>query len=147
MKLIAALAVGFGALAALPAVAQPKIAPSREYSTTPPATLDKNFGLPTFGMPGADLPQQRTQAPKAAPKTDPDFFAPPPQPEAEASGTPDFFSTTSDLTLPKSPRPIPGTASPETPMFTTGQGYSTTPPPAARLETDDTPPGDQAGDQ
>lgn len=139
MRLLAALAVGFGAMTVLPAWAQPKIAPSREYSTTPPAGLDKNFGLPTFGMPGADLPQQRTQAPKPAPKTDPDVFAPPPAADAEASGTPDFFSTTTDLTLPRAARPIAGTASPETPMFTTGEGYSTGEPPATRLETEDAP--------
>ncbi|HBK05309.1 MAG TPA: hypothetical protein DDZ81_05530 [Acetobacteraceae bacterium] len=146
MRLLAAFAVGFGAMTALPAWAQPKIAPSREYSTTPPAGLDKNFGLPTFGMPGAELPQQRTQAPKPAPKTDPDFFAPPPVADAETSGTPDFFSTTTDLTVPRAPRSKPGTASAETPLFTTGQGYSTGEMPANRLETDDTPKGDRSDD-
>lgn len=140
MRLLGALAVGFGAMTALPACAQPKIAPSRTYSTTPPAGLDKNFGLPTFGMPGAETPQQRTQAPKPAAKTDPDIFAPPAAAaDADAAGTPDFFSTTTDMTPPNAARPIPGTASPETPMFTTGQGYSTGEQPADRLETDDAP--------
>ena len=139
MRLFAALAVGFGAMIALPAFAQPKIAPSREYSNAPPAPLDKNFGLPSFGMPGAGMPQQRTQAPKPAPKADPDLFAPPPAADAETSGTPDFFSNTTDLTVPKAARPIPGTASLETPTFTTGQGYSTGEQQVVPLETDDTP--------
>lgn len=139
MRLLAALAVGLGAAIALPACAQPKIAPSREYSNAPPAGLDKNFGLPTFGMPGAETPQQRTQAPKAEPKTDPDLFAPPADADAKTRGVPDFFSATADLTVPKAGQPSPGTASPETPAFTTGQGYSTDERPVVPLETDDTP--------
>jgi hypothetical protein len=141
MRLTVVLAMGLAALTAVPAMAQ-KIAPSREYSSTPPATLDKNYGLPTFGTPGAGMPQQRTQAPKPGVKTDPDFFAPPPPAEAEGPSTPDFFSSTTDLTLPRAGRTRPGTASSETPLFTTGQGYSTgegysTQRQADRMETDD----------
>ena len=139
MRLLAALAVGLGAAVALPACAQPKIAPSREYSNAPPAGLDKNFGLPSFGMPGAGMPQQRTQAPKAEPKTDPDLFAPPGDAKAETPGVPDFFSATTDLTVPKAGPPGAGRDSPETPSFTTGQGYSTDERPVVPLETDDTP--------
>ena len=139
MRLLAALAVGIGAAIALPACAQPKMAPSREYSNAPPAGLDKNFGLPSFGMPGEGMPQQRTQAPKAEPKTDPDLFAPRADTAAETPGVPDFFSATTDLTVPKAGLPGPGKASPETPSFTTGQGYSTDERPVVPLETDDTP--------
>ena len=151
MRLIAILAVGFGALIALPAMAQQKIAPTREYSTTPPTPLDKNYGLPSFGMPGtADTLQQRTQAPKPGVKTDPDFFAPPPPAEAEGPSTPDFFSGTTDLTLPRAPSAKAGTAGSETPMFTTGQGFSTgdgysTQRQADRMETDDTPQDNAGG--
>ena len=139
MRLLAALAVGLGAAVALPACAQPKIAPSREYSNAPPAGLDKNFGLPSFGMPGAGMPQQRTQAPKAEPKTDLDLFEPPAAAKADPPGVPDFFSATTDLTVPKVGLPGPGKASPETPSFTTGQGDSTDERPVVPLETDDTP--------
>ena len=106
MRLTVVLAMGLAALTAAPAMAQ-KIAPSREYSSTPPATLDKNYGLPTFGTPGAGMPQQRTQAPKPGVKTDPDFFAPPPPAEAEGPSTPDFFSSTTDSTLPRAGRTRP----------------------------------------
>lgn len=155
MRSAAVLILGFGALTAQCAWAQPKIAPSREYSSTPPTSLDKNFGLPSFGIPGAELPRQKTQTPKPEPKTDPEFFAnTPPSGASETPdffaaapdepGTPDFFGGKSDLTVPKTPTAAAGTAAPETPMYTTEEGYSTKTPPADRLETDDTPRGDAA---
>ncbi|MBS0640721.1 MAG: hypothetical protein JSS43_12655 [Proteobacteria bacterium] len=80
-------------LSVAPAVAQ-KIAPSRQYNDpvdtpartyTAPSqpTLDKNYGLPTFGTPDAVTPKQRTLAtPRPQqPGEDPalPFLAPPPE--------------------------------------------------------------------
>jgi hypothetical protein len=36
------------------------------YGTSKPEPIDPNYGLPSFGMPGADLPRQRTMAPDPA---------------------------------------------------------------------------------
>lgn len=65
-----------GLLLVPPAFAQGVlIAPTRQYNgyqsyqtplyTPPtPSSLDKNYGMPAFGMPGAELPRQRTLAPR-----------------------------------------------------------------------------------
>ena len=62
----------------LAALAQASQTETPLYTTQPPTELDKNYGLPTFGMPESELPRQRTlatdrAAPNKAPVV-PDFF-------------------------------------------------------------------------
>jgi hypothetical protein len=97
-----------GLSAASPGAAQPPPAGTQLYMTQPPAALDRNFGLPTFGMPGSELPQQRTMAPENR--------TPPP---------PDFFAGSSNSALPKTLPPSPAFAGMETPLFTTTEGVTT----------------------
>lgn len=127
-----AAVIGLGAGSA---VAQPLIPPSRQYSNTPPATLDKNYGLPTFGMPGAELPKQKTMAPTPVPEPRPDPFAgltthatpptskPSDTPDffqqsaaSDTSDVPNFFQAPSDSGLPKASNSASGG---ETPLMTT----------------------------
>ncbi len=120
---------------AAPAAAQGLIAPTQRYGTplynTRPSTLDKNYGLPTFGMPGSELPKQRTMAPvgrqAATPSPDgrgPDGKrAPTPSPaddspEAASGKVPDFFAAARKLVLPSERSSGAG----ETPLFTTTDG-------------------------
>jgi hypothetical protein len=153
--MLAALA----ALAAGPAVAQQLIAPSRSYGTyaTPKSSLEKGYGLPTFGTPGAMEPKQKTMEPKpvqpeqpdpfrpsttlgtAEPRSSgtPDFFAA--APSTDSSDTPNFFQSTPDTALPKAPKSKPGTAAMETPLFTTTQGMSGDDSTADKPKADDTP--------
>ncbi|WP_146101853.1 hypothetical protein [Rhodopila globiformis] len=112
-------------LAATPALAQ-KIAPTRSYGQdpaqetyetpgyrpAPPPPVDKNYGLPTFGMKGTELPEQRTQTPKVKPQepTDPYSTTPPDYtlktPQPDQPDTPNFFGDAPpDFTL--SPPPAP----------------------------------------
>jgi hypothetical protein len=128
-------------IVAAPAFAQGLIAPTQQYAHTPPyetplyksrpSTLDKNYGLPTFGMPGAELPKQRTMAPVARRTDNPSAdgrrsdgqLAPGPQPqddspEAASGSVPDFFPTARKFVLPSEL----ATGSGETPMFTTTDG-------------------------
>ncbi len=153
-----------------PAAAQGLIAPTRNYtvpapsySDGAPSSLDKNYGLPTFGMPGSELPQQRTLAParpvpekpdvfKSAPDLSsrddqlpetPDFFQASPglaSANSNGSSTPDFFKETPDTGLPKT------AASGETPLFTTSQTPSTSPAPDSASTTGDTTTGDSTLD-
>jgi hypothetical protein len=92
-------------------------APQYETPKYVPATrpmLDKNFGLPTFGMQGAELPQQRTQAPVPVPVEPTDVFKRPP-----------------DYVLPRAGEWRPGGTAMETPLYTTTDGsvaaYTTQP--------------------
>jgi hypothetical protein len=117
-----------------PAVAQKKIAPSVdyktapsvEYRTPPPETLDKNYGLPTFGLPGSEPARKRTATATPQMPERPDAFQPwtgmRPAPDTETSDTPDFFSASTDFTAPK---PRKGASTMETPLFTTSEGMST----------------------
>jgi hypothetical protein len=148
--ILAALAV----LTAGPALAQGLIPPSRQYSTPAPERLDKSYGLPTFGTPGAAMPQQKAVAPKAqerppAPFTGLPTFA---KPDAEPSDTPDFFQRPSGLTssetgvpnffeeTPDAGRPrVRTTHSGETPMFTTDEGSTTGDTSVSRTRTGETP--------
>lgn len=45
-----------------------------QYRPTAP-TLDRNYGLPSFGLPGAELPQQKATATPEAPSSEPDFLS------------------------------------------------------------------------
>lgn len=105
MKPIPMLATLIGFTAALPAFAQNRPYDTPLYSTQPPAALDKNYGLPTFGMRGAELPQQRTMAPEVQPRE-----------------KPDFFKGSSELTI---PRGRASGSSMETPLYTTTDGATT----------------------
>jgi hypothetical protein len=150
---------GLAGMTAGPAVAQQLIAPSRSYGTyaPPKSTLEKGYGLPTFGTPGAMEPKQKTMEPKpvqpeqpdpfrpsttlgtAAPQSSgtPDFFAA--APSANSSDTPDFFQSTPDAALPKARISKPGTATGETPLFTTTQGMSGDDTTSDKANTGDTP--------
>ncbi len=80
------------------------------YTTSAPAEVDKNYGLPTFGMPGADMPQQKTMAPEKKP---------------EDSATPDFFKDAKEIALPQRPPSTSTGSSTETPLYTTNEGSTT----------------------
>jgi len=74
-------------LAAAPAVAQKPRDENARYTKSPDAKVDPNFGLPTFGMPGADIPRQSMAAPPRSADATP---VGPAQP-GSADGAPDFF--------------------------------------------------------
>lgn len=100
---------------AVPALAQTQTYETPQYSAAPPAELDKNYGLPSFGMPGADLPRQRTMAAEARAEDKPELFKPP-----------------AEIALPKGLFPEPGTPAAErsgsdmeTPLYTTNEGAAT----------------------
>jgi hypothetical protein len=94
---------------AIPAFAQTATYESPGYSPSAPAALDSNYGLPTFGMAGAGLPQQRTMATETA--------------AAAASAPPDAGRPPVDFT----PAAIPADAtySTETPVYTTSETEET----------------------
>jgi len=135
--------VGLAGLTGGAALAQPLIPPSRQYSTPAPERLDKNYGLPTLGMPGMEAPQKKVVVPKApppdpfkgmssfaspdaAPSGTPDFFQKSPGVGSnEASDVPNFFQTPSDNDAPKSRRAQAASSTTETPLFTTSEGAST----------------------
>jgi hypothetical protein len=129
-----------GVTLASPAVAQQKIAPSVEYRSVPPTPLDKNYGLPTFGQQGTELPRKRATAPEPQQADRPDpfqgltgFGVPPAQ---TTDDTPDFFAGSTDITLPKARK---GAAATETPLFTTTEGASTEDAPFDRSPGTDSP--------
>jgi hypothetical protein len=161
-----------------------KIAPSRtyggpvdlapkEYTAPPRSSLDKSFGLPTFGRPEANMPQQRTLAtPKAAPDDrTPDFLVPNTAPNAVVApfeapdrpdSMPDVFAreTGANDPLPSELNRRPaGSATMDTPLFTTAnatdlslKATQPTPPKPDPLATttggstlDPTPPPAPAG--
>jgi hypothetical protein len=96
-----------------PAFAQTATYETPGYMPRVPTVLDPNYGLPTFGMPDAELPQQRTMATErglAEPlpvldRPPPDFTVPTGQ--AARAG---------DVTPP---------AVPETPVYTTSETGTT----------------------
>jgi len=98
----------------VPADAQVQPYETPQYMPAPEATLDKNFSLPTFGMPGSELPQQKTMATERPPPKQPDVFA-----------------NTFDLILPK-PQAAAG-SNMVTPPYTTSFGSRTDD--TTRLET------------
>jgi len=77
------------------------------YVPSAPPMLEKNFSLPTFGMQGAGLPQQRTQAPEPVQPDPPDVFKRPP-----------------DYALPRAQEWTPGGTKMETPSYTTAEGLA-----------------------
>jgi hypothetical protein len=96
---------------------------TQQYSTTPAGVLDPNYGLPTFGTPGAEVPQAKAMpsgpdavAPDAL---DPGIKAPD---QKTASGVPDFFSGSTEIALPKTMAPRFGSSDMETPSYTTSDG-------------------------
>ncbi len=159
--IVAALA----GLTAGSALAQGLIPPSHVYSSTPPAPLDKNFGLPKVftGEPQQKAPTAKTQdepdpfaglstfaRPGAQTSDTPDFFAAspgvaaPPQPVTDV---PNFFATPPDAVLPKVAKSQAGYSTTDTPLFTTSDGSSLDDriferPASGDTMTDDTTSGD-----
>jgi hypothetical protein len=41
----------------------------------PSSTLEPNYGVPSFGLPGSELPKQRTMATQRSASTEPDFLS------------------------------------------------------------------------
>jgi hypothetical protein len=135
-EMIAAGAIGLTVAMAGRAVAQEQQAAAQDqqyetplYTTGSVSTLDKNYGLPTFGMPGAELPQQRTMAPVA----DPPVKA-------------DLFSGVSDFTLPGKRNLAPADTGMETSQYTTSNettdtytAFGTAPAVATPMETETEP--------
>ncbi len=126
MKALILIASVLGMAAAVPAFAQTQPYETPKYMPAQPSVLDPNYGLPSFGMPGAFLPQQRTQAPD------------PVVPEK-----PDVFKSTTDFTVPKRIDPadfaFPKAAGPTTGDTTTGYttaGANTTGDATAALTTE-----------
>ena len=133
--------VALGALPVGDAAAQGLLAPTRtyggdaygspqEYRPPSPSSLDKNYGLPSFGMDGAGLPQQKTMAPekKADQPAAPDSFkgstqeTMAPENKADEPTVPDFFAGSPEIALPKSRTAKATAAGMETPLFTTSDG-------------------------
>ncbi len=108
MRLSWVLAALPNIIAALPAFAQNQPYNTPLYTTQPPAALDQNYGLPSFGMRGAEQPQQRTMAPDPVP------------PEK-----PDFFKGLSDYTRPRARDLASWGSAMETPLYTTTEGSTT----------------------
>jgi hypothetical protein len=96
------------------AVAQDQTYETPLYTTPTQPTLDKNYGLPTFGMQGSELPQQKTMATK------------PDTPAEQPATAGDPFKGASDLALPRPPRAVAGDAGMETPRYTTSYGTTGT---------------------
>jgi hypothetical protein len=78
--------------------------PETPLYTTGTSMLDKNYGLPSFGMPGSELPQQRATVP-----------------EARTPEQPDFFKGSSDLSVPPNRRAAEADSEMETPRYTTSE--------------------------
>jgi hypothetical protein len=98
-------------LAALPAagaLAQSQQYETPLYTTQSPATLDQSYGLPSFGMPGAELPQQKATASDPA-----------------APAESEFFTRRPEVVLPKPQTSTAMQSETETPLYTTPQGSTT----------------------
>jgi hypothetical protein len=138
-------------LAALPlcqAAAQGLIAPTHQYGQpqpyqTPmyrpptPSSLDKNYGVPSFGQKGAELPQQKTTAPeKKADDAGAEKQADVPGSQAtpDDAGVPDFFKGSTEIELPPTRTSSAAGANMETPLSTTSDGST--------LDDNDTPADD-----
>ncbi len=146
-------------LTAGPALGQPLIPPTHQYATPAPTPLDKDYGLPTFGRTGLEVPQPKTMAPKAAAPAQTEAFkgfSSFATPDAQTADTPDFFqgratvssTGTSDVPnffdpvpdngLAKVQRSRPGYATIDTPTYTTTDGSSTGDSPFNRPLSGDT---------
>lgn len=111
----AALGLAVGLTVSVQAIAQVQPQPydaqpyeTPRYTPSVPAPLDKSYGLPTFGMPGAGLPQQRATTPDIPPLDKADLL----------KARPDFdFARAREWT--------PGGTAMETPLFTTSESLTT----------------------
>jgi hypothetical protein len=123
MKAWILIASVLGTVAAVPALAQTDTYETPKYEPAPPSGLDPNYGLPSFGMRGSELPQQRTQAPEPVAPEKPDVFR----------STTDFTlpqqRDTTAFALPKAAGPTTGDTTAalttETPLYTTTEGGTT----------------------
>lgn len=97
-------------LAALPngGFAQDRHNETSLYSSQRSSVPDPNYGLPTFGMPGSDVPRQKTMAPENPVPTEPDFF-----------------KGATEIPLPDSKSSASAEAGMETPQYTTTDGSTT----------------------
>jgi hypothetical protein len=77
------------------------------FNRAGPTPLEQNYGLPTFGTPGATLPQQKATTMEKVGPTEPDFF-----------------KGATEIDLPKA-RAAAGRPDMETPLFTTSEGSTT----------------------
>ena len=119
-----------------PAPAQEQSYETRLYMARPQEKPDENFGLPTFGLPGADLPQKTT-----APAADAEATRTAPGTEARQSDA-DFFNSAGhfandfpDVALPSDRRQTSNQVSPSTSNGTSSLSMDSTP----SSTTDDTP--------
>jgi hypothetical protein len=103
--MIAAAAIGTTVVVAGQAVAQGRQFETPLYTTGGQSSLEKNYGLPTFGQPGMEVPKPQATAPQAEPTPKTDFFA-----------------GTSDLTLSRNRGTTETETDMETPRYTTSQG-------------------------
>jgi hypothetical protein len=108
MRLSRLLVIVPSLIAVMPALAQSPPYTTPLYTPQGPAELDKNYGLPAFGMPGTEVPQPQRMTPEAQP------------PEK-----PDFFKNSSDFTLPRARNPVSAGSAMETPLYTTSEGPTT----------------------
>lgn len=134
MKALILIASVVGMAAAVPAFGQTEPYETPKYMPAQPSVLDPNYGLPSFGMPGSELPQQRTQAPDPVVPEKPDVF----------KSTTDFTvskrADPTDFAFPKAAGPTTGDTTAgdtttgdttaalttETPLYTTTEAGSTT---------------------
>jgi hypothetical protein len=105
-------------------------APTRTYAPAPRTSApDKNYGMPTFGNPEANMPRQRaTVAPK--PQTEevaPGVQRAMPMPDLSVAPTDDTDPVADAFTRDRPAEPLPselarGTGAGETSLFTTSEG-------------------------
>jgi hypothetical protein len=124
---------------AAPAFSQTKIPPSAVYSSTPPAPLDKDYGMPQSAMPGSDSPKKATAAkpqnesesfdglstvarPDTQPSDVPNFFQASPgvaSSDPRNTDVPNFFQATPDTDPPKVAKAQSAYSTMDTPLFST----------------------------
>ncbi len=150
---------GLAGVIAAPAFAQTKIPPSAVYSSTPPAGLDKDYGMPQPPMPGPDASQKAKAAtpqnefesftglstvarPDTQPSDVPNFFQASPgvaSSDPQTSDVPNFFQTTTpDTDSPKVAKAQSAYSTMETPLFSTTNEL----PPSSDTASGDTTSGD-----
>jgi hypothetical protein len=149
---------GLAGVIAAPAFAQTKIPPSAVYSSTPPAPLDRDYGMPQPTTPGRDLPQKAEAAksqnepesftglstvarPEAQPSDVSNFFQASPgvaSADPQTSDVPNFFQATPDSDLPKVAKAQSAYSTMDTPLFSTPNEL----PPSSDTTSGDTTSGD-----
>jgi hypothetical protein len=149
---------GLAGVFAAPAFSQTKIPPSQLYSSTPPAALDRDYGMPQSPMRGLDSPQRAKAAkpqnesesfdglstvarPDTQPSDVPNFFQASPgvaSSYSQPTDVPNFFQTTPDTDSPKVAKAASGYSTMETPLFSTANEL----PPSSDTTSGDTTSSD-----